>query len=144
MPLIRSEDYDFIRKRIDASLNDSSLPPNVIESYLSESEEWVAARVDDLDDIAVSAVAADVARYAHARRAALYYCASLIAPTVNIPTSDAVGGVGASYSRKVMEPAANAARLKALAEAELDAATPAVESAVRVGRTGSAQTVSRW
>jgi hypothetical protein len=143
MPLVESSDHDFIRKRIDAQFNASSLPSTVIESYEDEAEEWVAARVTDLDDIAESVVAADVARYARAKRAALYYVASLIAPTVNIPTSDA-GIAGASYTRKVMEPGANAARLLALAEKELDAATVEVEVAVRGGRSGSAAATTIW
>lgn len=136
MPLITSSDYDWIRKRIDASLNVSSLPPEVIATYLDEAEGWVTKRVTVAD------LTAD--QLAHAERAARYYCASLIAPTVNIPTSDAVSGIGASYTRKVMDPKENAARLKALAEAELDEATPEVEVAVRVGRTGSAQAATRW
>lgn len=110
MALIEPSDYDFIRKRIDASLNDSSLPPTVIESYLDEAEEWVGDRVD------VAGLSA--AQLKQAKRAALYYCASLIAPTVNVPTSDA-GINGASYTRQVMKPAENAQRLLDLAEGEL-------------------------
>jgi hypothetical protein len=56
-----------------------------------------------------------------AKRAAIYYCASLLAPVVNVPTSDAAGGMG-SYTRKVMSPEANAARLLALAESEISIA----------------------
>lgn len=110
MPLITAADYDFIRKRIDAQLNTSSLPDAVIESYEPEAEEWVTARVgvEELSD-------ADTAR---AQRAAKYYLASLMAPTVNVPTSDA-GINGASYTRQVMKPAENAQRLLNLAEGEL-------------------------
>jgi hypothetical protein len=135
MPLITSSDYDFIRWEIDGQLNESSLPQSRIETRLAVAERWVTDRVD--------LVGLNATQLERAKLAALYYCASLIAPTVNIPTSDA-GIAGASYTRKVMEPGANAARLLALAEKELDAATPEVEVSIRVGRGGSAQTVARW
>jgi hypothetical protein len=115
--LIDSNDYEWIRKRVDASLTEAAFPPNLIETYLEEAEDWVASRVvvGDLSD----------AQLAHAQRAAKYYVGSLIAPTVSIPTSDAVSGIGASYTRQVMKPADNAARLLQRAIEEIEQAASA-------------------
>jgi hypothetical protein len=144
MPLITSADYDFIRKRIEVSLNEQSLPPSVIESYLSEAEVWVAARVTDLDDLEGSEVAADIARLAHAKRAALYYCASLIAASWSPISSESIGGAGSSWSKKVIDPLANAARLLAMAEGELEEATPEIETGTRTGHGGRAVSQVYW
>lgn len=115
--LITSDDHDWIRKRIDGSLTQAAVPPNLIETYLDEAEEWVADRVD-VEGLAEG-------KLVNAKRAAKYYCASLIAPTVNIPKSDSVAGVGASYTRDVMRPEANAARLLQKAIEEMEKATSA-------------------
>lgn len=114
MALITADDYDWIRKRIDASLNSQSLLPEVIELYVDEGERWVTDRVT-VDGL-------DAAQLIRAKLAAKYYVAHLIAPTVNIPTSDA-GVAGASYTRQVMKPAENAQRLLNLAEGELGTLT---------------------
>lgn len=139
MPLVTSDDYDFIRRRIDTALNASSLPDPLIASYVEEAEEWVAARVTDLEDLNETDE-----RYAHAKRAALYYLASLIAASWTPVVSESIAGAGSSWSKKVTDPLANAARLLARAEGELDAATAEVEVSVRSGRGGSAMTSTVW
>jgi hypothetical protein len=109
--LIDSNDYDWIRDRIGPSQTTASLPASKIERYLDEAEEFVTSRVD-----VTSLSESDLV---HAKRAALYYCASLIAPTADIPTSESVAGVGSSYSRQTMKPAENEERLRRRADEEL-------------------------
>lgn len=146
MPLLTSNDYPAIRKAIDTGLTDAGLPKDVIEQdiYLQASEDWVKRGADielatgeDFEDVL------DADALTHARRAAIYYCASLLAPVVNIPTSDANGGLS-SYTRKVMEPAANARRLQGLAEGELAYLVNEEETEVAAPYSGPARTVAQW
>ena len=118
MSLITSADYDFIRKRVDAASNATSIPDTLIESYLAEGEEWVTDRVsvDGLSD----------AQLVRAKRAACYYCASLIAASWSPISSESIGGAGSSWSKKVIDQLQNSARLLAMAEGELVKLTPDV------------------
>lgn len=111
MALITSADYEFIRKRIDTSLNASSLPDTLIQLFEAEAEEWVTDRVsvEGLSD-------ADSAR---ATRAACYYCAHLIASAWTPMASESIAGAGSSWSKKVIDQLQNSARLLGKAEGEL-------------------------
>ena len=138
MPLLDSNDATPIRKAIDLGLTEAACPWELIEQdiYKGMAEDWVARSVD------VDGLSAD--ELVHARRAAVLFCASLLANTVNIPTSDSVGGVGASYTRKVMEPAANSRRLLGLAERELALLTEEDEISEPLPRSGSVKTQAVW
>lgn len=141
MPLLDSNDHDFIRHKIDQGVTTAACPPDRIEECIPEAEAWVASRADvdalDPDD------AEDAALLMHAKRAACYYVASLLAPTVNVPTSDAAGGLG-SYTRKVEEPAVKARRLLGMAQNELAFLTDTDEITDRPPSSGSAQNLPVW
>lgn len=147
MSLLDSNDYPAIRKAIDTGLTEAGLPKDVIEQdiYLQASEDWVTTRAEiELEEGEDFSDVLDATELVHAKRAAIYYCASLLAPVVNIPTSDAVSGIGASYTRKVMEPAANARRLLSLAQGELAYLTEEDEITDARPYSGSARNVSVW
>jgi len=146
VPLLDSNDFPAIRKAIDLGLTEAGLPTPVIEQdiYLQASVDWVTrgAKVElgegeDFPDVL------DSEELVHAKRAAIYYCASLLAPVCNIPTSDAAGGLG-SYTRKVMEPGANSRRLLELAQGELAFLIKDEEAVSVAPFSGSVTTRAVW
>lgn len=133
MPItLNATDYEEIRKNIDGQLNITSVPDTMIEldSFRGRAQRWVVSQTDSDGE--------------HARLAAIYFCASLLAPVVNIPTSDAFGGSAGSYTRRPMTPSENAARLRSMAEEEI-AQIEDAEIPETVSRTStSVRTTSVW
>lgn len=70
MPLLTETDYPSIRRAISASFDETTLPDPVIadDLFVGEAELWVAARTSDAG--------------AHAKKAAIYYAAYLLVPSV--------------------------------------------------------------
>lgn len=124
MAILSSTDYPSIRAALDVDLDSSNLPDSTIalDIYSGAADALVYDRDPDADDRTGS----DADRI---KRAAVYFCAALLAPVVVRITSLAVQTRDVSYSRPVFDPAERAAELRALAEAEIDEVlTPAEEA----------------
>ncbi len=120
MGLLTPAEFASVRRALDVSLDEVLLPDGVIADplYLDAAERWVLAVVP----AAESLTGMDRAR---AVRAAVLYCAALIAPAVPSITAQNLEGSG-GYTRKAMDWAARAAELRALAGVELAPLAPSM------------------
>jgi hypothetical protein len=120
--LLTSDDYPTVRRVLEASLDDTTLPDDVIRDpiYLDVALEYIASRTGDTGD--------------HAKRAAIYYLASLLAPAMQgrimAAYSIVTGGSAAKPDIKMM-----VAELRSRAETELDI----IEKAGDTGQIAVAQ-----
>jgi len=124
MAILSSTDYPSIRAALDVDLDSSNLPDSTIalDIYSGAADQLVYNR----DPSADSRTGDDADRI---KRAAIYFCAALLAPVVVRITSLAVQTRDVSYSRPVFDPAERAAELRALAEAEIDEVLTPTEEA---------------
>lgn len=115
MAILTSDDYPAIRAALDVSLDSSNLPDSLIalDIYSNHADQLVYERDPDADD----RTGEDANRI---KRAAVYFCAALLAPVVVRITSLSVQTRDVSYSRPVFDPEQRAADLRAMAEAEID------------------------
>ena len=124
MAILTSDDYPAIRAALDVSLDSSNLPDSLIalDIYSNHADQFVYERDPDAD----TRTGENANRI---KRAAIYFCAALLAPVVVRITSLAVQTRDVSYSRPVFDPVERAAELRAMAEAEIDEIlTPAEEA----------------
>jgi hypothetical protein len=108
-PLLSSTDFPAIRAAIDLSLDEATLPDDVIwlDIYVGEAERYVASQTADTGQ--------------NAKNAVVYWAASLIAPSVPQLTGER-DTLGESYQRKVEDVAELVARLRAKAAEQIDIA----------------------
>lgn len=114
--LITAADYDTIRKVIDTTINDKMLPGDVIGLSIYEA----AAIQDVLQRDPDAATRTDEALN-RVRRAAVYFCAARLAPSLTgiMLSSLSVQARDLSYSRPPFDGRKRALELLALAEAEI-------------------------
>lgn len=124
MAILSSTDYPAIRAALDVNLDSSNLPDDVIalDIYSNHADQLVYERDEDADD----RTGEDANRI---KRAAIYFCAALLAPVVVRITSLAVQTRDVSFNRPVFDPVQRAADLRAMAEAEIDEVLTPTEDA---------------
>jgi len=134
-------DYPAVRAAIDLSLDDTTLPDDVIglPIYAGAAEVEIGRRVANYADV----ITAGGANAALLTNAAIWICAALLVPAVPNLTGERTPD-SQQYSRQAFDPAAKVAQLRALAdqaigevlgEDPLTAARP-VTFAVACGRRG--------
>lgn len=126
MAILDQGDYETIRKAIDAKLEESSLPASTIEMpiykgkairmVLSKDEDAESRTGDDKDRI---------------KRAAIYYCAALLCPTVVRVTTLTAQTGDMSYTRPAFDPDKRAKQLFAMGDAEIDEVLTPTETAAK-------------
>jgi hypothetical protein len=112
MPLLTSANIPSIRWRLDASLDEATLPDAVVVDQVPAAERLVLAR----DPLAATRTGDDLARV---QEAAILFCAALLAPSVPRLTREETDGY--RYQADVATWEELAATLRARAEAEIAA-----------------------
>ena len=107
MPLLTSADYNRIRRALSVSLNAVTLPDEVIEdpSFLPAALKWIEAE-------------APGSANDHAKSAAVFYTAALLAPSMTGMISAAEAAVAGGAGR-IVDPAKLRAELLARSDTEL-------------------------
>jgi hypothetical protein len=114
MPILSNLDYPDVRGALDSDLSEKDLP----DAFINRKIFAPAADQDvlDRDPDAETRTGADGERI---KRAAIYFCAARLAPTVVRLTSLNVQTRDMSYQKPVFDPDERAAQLRNMAEEEL-------------------------
>lgn len=112
MAILNSSNYPAIRAALDTSLDSDMLPDSILDLdiYSGAADAWVI----DRDASAESRTGSDGDRI---KRAAVYYCAALLAPAV--PSLVEAKDERLSYKRAAVDWQARARELKAMADEEV-------------------------
>jgi hypothetical protein len=113
MSLLSPNDYNAIRAAIDLTIDEEVLPDDIIElpTFMGVAEEFVLVR----DPLAATRTGTERKRI---KNAVIYLTASLILPAVPFYVRESFGDY--SYTRTEADTKALSARLRQLADAELN------------------------
>jgi hypothetical protein len=135
MPLLTPDDYPEVRAALHVNLSPDLLPNSVIamDIHHANAEAQVIAR----DPQAESRVGEQAV---HLRRAAIFLLGALLAPSVEMMSSESIPGGGYRYQRPEVDWATKAQLLRQRADEELSAV---LEPGDRTGNRASLFTVAR-
>ena len=115
MPIISSSEYPQVRSVLDVSLNDSSLPDEII------SQDIYHGRAErDVTKIYADAATFTGDNLAHVKLAVILFTAAYLAPAIVRITSTTVTGRDASWSKQTFDPEDRANELREQGLQELE------------------------
>jgi hypothetical protein len=114
MPILSNLDYPDVRAALDSDLSENDLPDTFINRKI-----FAPAAIQDVLDRDPDAATRTGDDGDRVKRAAIYFCAARLAPTVVRLTSLNVQTRDMSYQKPVFDPDERAAQLRNMAEEEL-------------------------